>query len=45
VDNSLWGATKNILKEKIKIPPLRFSDNSLSNLNKANLIASDLENR
>ncbi|KAL4120963.1 hypothetical protein QTP88_013557 [Uroleucon formosanum] len=46
-DNSLWKATKNILKEKSKIPPLRYPDNSLasSNLDKANLFASDLENR
>jgi len=46
-DNSLWKATKNILKEKIKIPLLRYPENSLalSNLDKANLLASDLENR
>lgn len=46
-DNSLWRATKNTLSEKSKIPPLRNPDNSLaiSNLDKANLFASDLENR
>uniref|UniRef100_A0A2S2N814 Putative RNA-directed DNA polymerase n=1 Tax=Schizaphis graminum TaxID=13262 RepID=A0A2S2N814_SCHGA len=46
-DNSLWKATKNILREKTKIAPLRYPDNSLaiSNLDKANLFATDLENR
>uniref|UniRef100_A0A2S2RA39 Putative RNA-directed DNA polymerase n=1 Tax=Sipha flava TaxID=143950 RepID=A0A2S2RA39_9HEMI len=46
-NNSLWKATKKILKEKSILPPLQFLDNSLasSNLDKANLFASDLENR
>ncbi|KAL4132606.1 hypothetical protein QTP88_009730 [Uroleucon formosanum] len=46
-DNSLWKATKNILREKTKIAPLRYPDNSLaiSNLDKANLFATDLEKR
>jgi len=41
-DNSLWKATENILKEKNKIPPLLYPDNSLtsSNLDKANLFAT-----
>lgn len=46
-NNSLWKATKNILKQKNKIPPLRHPDHSLatSNLDKANLFATDLEMR
>lgn len=46
-DNSLWKATKKILNEKSKIPPLRNPDNSLatSNIDKANLFAADLKNR
>jgi hypothetical protein len=45
--NALWKATKNITKQKNKIPPLRNPDNSLaiSDLDKANLFTSDLENR
>lgn len=46
-DNSLRKATKSILKEKRKIPPLRYPDNYLasSNHDKANLFVSDLEDR
>ncbi|KAL4104827.1 hypothetical protein QTP88_020103 [Uroleucon formosanum] len=46
-DNSLWKSTKNVLKEKNKTHPLRYPDRSLasSNLDKANLFATDLENK
>ncbi|KAL4136298.1 hypothetical protein QTP88_007846 [Uroleucon formosanum] len=46
-NNSLWKATKNLLKQKNISPPLRYPDNTLaiSHLEKANLFASDLESR
>ncbi|KAL4136344.1 hypothetical protein QTP88_007892 [Uroleucon formosanum] len=43
-DKSLWKATKNLLKEKNIVPPLRNTDNSyaISNIDKANLFATHL---
>lgn len=46
-NNSLWKATKNILKQKNIASPLRYPDNSMAttSVDKANLFASDLETR